>query len=223
MNKKNKILFFLILAFFLPKFLYSWDMYFGAKGGLGFGGAMLEVSLSDISPRDFSTTVSRQDRRGRLVALGVFDANFISPVNLGFEFELGYRLAGERIYDNNEKRHALKLHYIDFSAILKYWLFGKIISTGIGLTFSYLTKAEIIDFDVAYNFKAIDISSLIKINFNYWDISNKIILSTELRFIIGFNNIIKYGGKFNNIGIFFCFGIHFIHKSEGENLQEFRY
>jgi hypothetical protein len=202
---------------------YSWDIFFGGKGGIGFGGAVLEVSLAELSPRDFSTSISRQDRRGRLVGFGVFDANFISPTNFGFEIEAGYRLGGERIYDINEKRHSLRLHYLDFSAIGNYWFFGKLISAGFGFTLSYLAKAEILDIDITYNFKRIDLSAIIRIGFNYWALSEKMVLSAELRFLMGLTNILNSEGKFNNVGIYFCFGIHFIHKTVGERIIDLRY
>ncbi len=201
----------------------NWDIYYGVKGGLGYGGAMLEVGLIDISPNDYSYGTTKQDKRGKLVFHTGFGANFIIRDNWGMEYELLYRRAGERVHDVDGGKHSLNLHYIDLNAIGKYWLFGKLLSAGVGFVFSFLTYAEIDDHDIMYNVNRFDLSAIIKINFNYWALKERVLFSMEISIIAGVLNVLKNDANFNNIGVYISFGIYYLHKTVGVQLNNFRY
>ncbi len=218
----------LIIAFLLffssaPSFAAEWDIYYGIKGGIGFGGSIQQISLNEISPSDYPPLFTKQDRRGRFIALGYLAANFISPSNFGFEIETGYRMGGERVYDINDSRHSLRLHYLDLNIIGKYWVFGKLISAGFGVGFSYLLKPDMNGVQDYSNIGSFDITAIIKLSFNYWSIPNKLVAAAEISLFIGVIDILKNEARMNNVGVFFSFCFYLIHSTSGTSLGDFRY
>ncbi len=226
--KTTLFIIFFILSICISSNLFAvdtskWDIYYGPKGALGYGGSMLEIGLNEISPNDFSMGITKQDKRGKFVFNAGFAANFIIRDNWGMEYELLYRRAGERVHDINGDSHSLNMHYIDLNMIGKYWLFGKLLAAGVGIGISYLPYAEIDGINVMYNMNKIDISAIIKMSFNYWAVSQNIVVSLELTLVAGFLNTLKNDGNLNNIAVFISFGIYYLHKTTGIQLSNFRY
>jgi len=200
----------------------DWDIFFGPKFGIGLSGSMLDISINQVL-EESKWENEPSDRRGRLSFIGLASINFISPTNFGIEVEAGYRLGGDRLFDIFSTSHSLKLHYFDISLLGKYWLFGKIISAGLGVSFSVLCDASY-DGDRVYNkFNKFDLSGILSFSFNYWATEQKIILSMEIRVLLGMINALSTSGRFNNVGIYVLFGIFYLGKSSGESIPEFRY
>jgi hypothetical protein len=207
----------------------NWDVYFGPKLGLGFGGTLTDVSLADLSPSTFGSTQTGPNRQGALIFQGAFAANFITPNNFGFELETGYRTGGETIPDASGNKYKLHLHYIDLAILGKYWFFGKLISAGLGVMGSVLLNAKLkgngVSENITSGFRRFDFSLVFRMTYHYWAVSKKLLVAIEISILTGFVQQIEQTttGRFYNVGIFASIGVFYLSKTKGINLRNFRY
>ena len=229
--KINLLLIFIVLS--ACSLLYSvpndWDIYYGPKIGIGFGGSLTDVSLSDLSTPTFGATQTGQNKKGLVIVQGGFAANFITPNNFGFEIETGYRLGGETIPDTATNQYRLRMHYIDLMVIGKYWFFGKLISAGLGVVGSVLLNSTLkgsgISENITANLKRFDLSLIFRMSFNHWAVSKSLLVSLEISVLTGFIQQIKspISGRLFNVGVYASIGVFYLKQTKGINLRSFRY
>lgn len=219
---KTKTLIISIFILLLCSYSYgndNWDIYFGGKFGIGFGGSITEVNIDQVDPDRCSVIATSDRSKGVLAYSFAVAINFISPNNFGLEAELGYRISGERIL-RDVYQHTLRLHHIDLTVIGKYWLFGKLISVGIGTSLSFLVKSTFRGMDVGYNFRKVDLSIITNLGFNFWETKKSIIATAELSVKISFIDPLKGSGNFYNVGIYAVFGLFYLSTPGGVRLPE---